>query len=373
MCDAPTLPEYDNICTKIERKVPKYGLSGWWHWWKPRSFHLVPALRGFNLPRSNIAEGGQSKLKGNKMSLIESVFEDAIGMLVQASNYENFLENREKVRGHRPSKFDRDEKQRREEKCYVESAVTAIRSGTLLQSALKNRNEKKFVPGARARHKAPRDSRTGVQGITRDLKNQKLYSVNKRRLNRNTNKEDNDVYIPRHKVTFEPDPNPLRTNPDRPGHGTNPKYGSDTLAGNGRRNNAFDDPTQRPDYGVSCMDKIDLNQDHKNIPKRVEERQLEILEKVEYVLLGKESKTTGVSRCQGCRDPIKQQKYFTPPMNLVFRYKMYRKYPKDGQMKYSHDKHWGYFHAEDMCCIRNHDELRRLGIDDVYMTNSTFL
>ena len=140
-----------------------------------------------------------------------------------------------------------------------------------------------------------------------------------------------------------------------------------------QRNTTFEDPTERPDYDGSCMDKIDPNEDYRNIPLRVEKRQLEILEKVEYVLLGKESKTTGVSRCQGCRDPIKQQKYFTPPMNLVFRYKMYRKYKKDGEMKYSHDKQWGYFHAEDMCCIRNHDDLRRLEIEDVYMTNSTFL
>ena len=100
LCNASTLPEYYNICAKIERKVPTYGLQGWWHWWKPRGFHLVPALRGINLPRSNMAEGGQSKLKGDrKISLIKSVLEDAVGMLVQAANYENFLNNAEKVHG----------------------------------------------------------------------------------------------------------------------------------------------------------------------------------------------------------------------------------------------------------------------------------
>ena len=36
------------------------------------------------------AEGGQSKLKGDrKISLIESVLEDAVSMLVHAANYEN--------------------------------------------------------------------------------------------------------------------------------------------------------------------------------------------------------------------------------------------------------------------------------------------
>ena len=51
----------------------------------------------------------------------------------------------------------------------VESAVNAIRSGTLLQSALKNHNEKKFVPGRRAGHKAPKDTCSGVQCTAREI------------------------------------------------------------------------------------------------------------------------------------------------------------------------------------------------------------
>ena len=33
----------------------------------------------------------------------------------------------------------------------------------------------------------------------------------------------------------------------------------------------------------------------------------------------------------------------------------------------------GIFHSDDMCCIRNHDELRNLQIEDVYMSNRMFL
>ena len=40
----------------------------------------------------------------------------------------------------------------------------------MLQSALKNHNEKKFVPGGRASHKAPKDACSSVQGTTRDIK-----------------------------------------------------------------------------------------------------------------------------------------------------------------------------------------------------------
>ena len=52
---------------------------------------------------------------------------------------------------------------------------------------------------------------------------------------------------------------------------------------------------------------------------------------------------------------------------------MYRRYRQHRELKYSHDRQWGYFHAEDMCCIRNNDELLRLNIEDVYMSNHTFL
>ena len=63
-------------------------------------------------------------------------------------------------------------------------------------------------------------------------------------------------------------------------------------------------------------------------------------------------------------------------MNLVFRYKMYRTFPhphKEGEWVTDKIRHYGYFHAEDMACIRNLDELRAIQIEDVYMANKTFL
>ena len=131
---ASTLHEYYNICIAIDKAVKCYSLEGWCHWWKPRGFHLVPALCGFNLPWSNYAEGGQSKLKGDrKISLIDSVMEDCIEFLIQVANYENFLNNSKVVRGRGPSQFEREERECREERNYVESAVRAIRSGDLLK------------------------------------------------------------------------------------------------------------------------------------------------------------------------------------------------------------------------------------------------
>ena len=82
LLEASTLHEYHNICREIEKGVKHYGLSGCWCWWKPRGFHLVLALCGFNLPKTNYAESGQSKLKRDrKISVIESVFEDSLDFL----------------------------------------------------------------------------------------------------------------------------------------------------------------------------------------------------------------------------------------------------------------------------------------------------
>ena len=44
LLEASTFPEYYNVCRDIDKAVKGYGLDGWWRWWKPCGFHLVPAL-----------------------------------------------------------------------------------------------------------------------------------------------------------------------------------------------------------------------------------------------------------------------------------------------------------------------------------------
>ena len=148
-----------------------------------------------------------------------------------------------------------------------------------------------------------------------------------------------------------------RTMPDRRGRGRNPRYDSDDAN--------FDD---------SYMEHIDPEEDYQNVSMDVEKRQINELQRVEYFTIGKETKTQSVSVCQGCVRGFKDPKYFQPPNNLVFWYKMYRKRPtKNKEWITNPTKTYGYFHAEDMFCIGNFDGLRNLSIDDVYMPNATFL
>ena len=66
LCDAHTQSEYENVSEKIKIFCKEYEFEGWWKWWSPRCPHIVPALRGFNIPKMNMAETGQSKLKNPK-------------------------------------------------------------------------------------------------------------------------------------------------------------------------------------------------------------------------------------------------------------------------------------------------------------------
>ena len=285
----------NNVCRDIDKAVKWYGLEGWWRWWKPRGFHLVPALRGFNLPRSNYAESGQSKLKGDrKISLIESVIEDCMEFLVQASDYRNFINNSEVVWGRGPSQFEHEERERkrREEICRVSGTSYKIRGPPEVSQMVDS--EPRFCSWWRARHKAPKDSRTGVQGNVRwkQMPPKKEHLMVEQTVPK-TIREEKKEKVRSHK----------ENKPDRWGHGHNPRYDSN--------DEGFDD---------SYIERI-FPEDYTEVPENVERRQIEDLQKVEYFAIRKGNKTCNVSICQGCVRGFKDLKYFRSPMNLVFRYK----------------------------------------------------
>ena len=76
----------------------------------PRCPHLYPAIRGFNLPRMNQAEIGQSKLKQHKpLWLTEAVKVDMIELTFQSEKYKKFVCNIEKISGRGPTLKKRTE------------------------------------------------------------------------------------------------------------------------------------------------------------------------------------------------------------------------------------------------------------------------
>ena len=135
ICTVSTVSEYRMICNNIEKKVEQYKMEGWWRWWKVRRFHIVPALRGFDLPCMNLAEVGHSSMKRHHpMWLSQAVNDDCIHFLIQDANYNKFLNNSDKIRGKGPTQFDRDEKDRNAEKKYISSAIESIRKVAFLMT-----------------------------------------------------------------------------------------------------------------------------------------------------------------------------------------------------------------------------------------------
>ena len=98
--------------------------------------------------------------------------------------------------------------------------------------------------------------------------------------------------------------------------------------------------------------------------------------RVYYVVLqeGYQNSTKMVTYCRGCKGPIRiADKKFLH--NMVFKYKYYRKIPEDNTLKkwvMSKDKCNCYFHARDMACLHQIEEIEDVEIPDVYMDNASF-
>ena len=98
LCQAHTRKEYHRLAGLIKGVAKKYGFLAWWKWWAPRCPHVVPAIHGFNLPRMNMAEVGQSKMKPEKcLWLTEAVKVDMVKFAFQTNKYNRFLKNSEKL------------------------------------------------------------------------------------------------------------------------------------------------------------------------------------------------------------------------------------------------------------------------------------
>ena len=168
---------------------------GWWRFWSPRSPHIIPALRGFNLPKMNLAEVGQSTMRGHgKMWLTEAAYRDIAAIALQSSNYKKFRENRERIMGRGPSLKKKTARENESERKFVKQIDDVLFSGNLANEARKQ-FQRPFTPSIRAKHRAPRNVLNPQQGKYAD-------------------EQDDDVII-----IEQP-----RKNPQRPGRGKNARY-----------------------------------------------------------------------------------------------------------------------------------------------------
>ena len=257
----------------------------WWKWWAPRCPQVVPAIRGFNLPRMNMAEVGQSKMKLDKrLWLTEAIKVDMVDYAFQTDRYKKFLKNAEKVSGRGPTLKKRTECERAEERRFVDQFCDLIEHGDILEER-EDPDELSFMPSSRAKHKAP----VHDVGIQEKPKNKK-----------------------------KPVQKQGKKLPDRTGRGQNPRYDADSIPRPSvpRTYNRANEHTQFDD----SEDVI--------VPADIE-REFMKTNRVNYIVLKKGFETSEkmITYCRGCQGSITlEDKKF--PYNMVFRYKYYRKVPE---------------------------------------------
>ena len=158
LCQAHTPKEYRRLQTLIKGVAKKYDFMQWLKWWVSRCPHLCPAICGFNLPRMNQAEIGQSKLKQHKpLWLTEAVKVDMVELTFQSEKYKKFVCNIEKISGWGPTLKKRTERERVEERHFVDQFCDVIQNGELLDEG-DDPNDMAFMPSV---HAKPR-----LQGMT---------------------------------------------------------------------------------------------------------------------------------------------------------------------------------------------------------------
>ena len=124
-------------------------------------------------------------------------------------------------------------------------------------------------------------------------------------------------------------------------------------------------PTKRKLHQDSENDTDDDNNDFVNIPDVVEEQKLGY-NPPHLVLLCER-----VIVCSGCEIPF-NCKDCNEPNKMVFKYMMFRTRPNGrGKMVQNNYQSAGYFHARDLGCLKNLEELEEVEVEDCYMTNET--
>ena len=326
LCRAHTIEHYRNASKSLVAMAEKHNFIGWWKFWSPRCSHIVPSLRGFNLPKMNLAEVGQSTMRGSRrVWLTEAVFADVAALAFQSSKYRKFVENREKVSGKGPTLRQKNAEEREMERTFITQIDDVLFNGSLEREG-ERIIEEPFTPSKRAKHKAPRHNRNARQGQEDDA--------------------EDDVIIVDQPVK------PTRKNPQRAKRGQNRRYDKIPVQLNPRTD--------------------DREEKQMMVPDEVEKQFLKAKKnRVYYVVLKKGNQ---VGRCQGCKMPITEDdKDF--PKNLMFVYQMRRWVPppeKKGKWVLSKDKRNCYFHSEDLGCLRRIAELEQLQLDDLYMSNQNF-
>ena len=328
LCEAHTRQRYKEVSDLIMEVVEKYKFMGWWKFWCPRGAHLIPALRGFNLPKMNLAEVGQSTMRAHrKMWLTEAAFADIAAIAFQSSNYRKFLGNKEKIMGRGPTLKKRNAREKATERKFVQQVDDVLFRGNLEAEGEKTVGPI-FTPSKKASYRAPKNPKKGRQG-----------------------QEDDAIYDD--VIIIDSPVKPQRKkNPQRRGRGQNPKF------------------AENP---VRLIPNNNYEEERKiKIPEDFEKEYIQA-NRVYYIVLDPKKKNL-ISRCRGCHGNITEGDK-KPPRNMLFLHKLRREIPPKGgkgQWIYSQDRRNCYFHARDFRCLKAIPDLTEITESYIYMPNKSY-
>ena len=360
ICLATTYTEYKKIANVIESICRKAKILHWWNWWKVRRYHLVPALRGFGWTGTNWAEIGQSTMKpksGKKVWLSYATYQDVCTLMLQELQHNSFINNRGKVVGRGPTSVRRQLAEKQAEERFIESAVDVLESGNIEDEILHmgDNEDARFIPNVKAKHRIPKVFPKN-NPLQKDLTREKEMERNEE-----IEDEEQDVEVEESEYVNPDEPDEVeetqqiseervtnkkkRKLPTRAKRGRNPKYDSS------------------PERGPDDLDKYDAML----VPKDTEKAKMDENPPVYVKMWSK------VSLCSGC-DRKFADIYRKPPNDLIFRYRMHRKYfdKKEQKLVTTKERANAYFHAKDLACLHMIPELEDLDVTGIYIENHTF-
>lgn len=164
MLTVETMPRYHAIVKRFRQLGGLCkSISSWIEWWHARRYHLFPVFRGYNLASMNLAEVGNATLARNKKQyLVDAAWEDYFTMLVQNTEFVNFMQGKGFTHGHGPTQAARAAKERQEQERRGQEYIQQIKEQIL---DAPNEDYENFVAHMKAKHRAPEMlPRGNVQG-----------------------------------------------------------------------------------------------------------------------------------------------------------------------------------------------------------------
>ena len=319
VCYASVSAEYKRLSNAIEAICERNNCSTWWKWWHARRFHIVPAFRGFGISGLNMAEVGHSGMKTKtKMWLSSAAYRDTCCMMIQDREYTAYCTNTGKVIGKGPTLLQKQKKEQRQQRKFIQEACDVLESGNLSdiedEVLMESDPSKYFLANKRSSHKAPENP--SKKNPTQQA--QQAQQKQKRKA-----------------------PTKVTTKSKR----SNPVYTSSS----------------------SDDDEDDDEEDDLHVPQRLEDEKLRSNPPTLMFI------NDQITICSGCDIKFKPC-HRKAPKNIIFKYNTYRmrKDKRTGQWVKNYRKSPAYYHALDMGCIRAVDGLRNHPRQDIYMDNKTF-